>query len=454
MTDAALDLEGFSRQADEAGDARIARFAERESEHAVERVAHLLDELLRWKPGVHPPPAELAADFAEPEALPEWAERHGGRERLARAQRLFAEREAAAFVVLGFASLPACYRQPQIAELLASSGRLAAQVFRRLRETADFVSAVMHPGAFEPNGLGFAWCRKVRVVHAAMRFLARHDPPESASPTGLELQDFLLRRSFAPGDPEPIDQSELAFVLQTFGHLTVRGLRTLRIRLTPDEAADFLFLWSVVGHLLGIRDELLPLPTAAARAGALEERARFLYETIDAWNRAPSGVSDSGRLLTATLIVTMREAMLRAVPTLAMLQRCVGRPHPLRWLPRGVVDGIDRALRVVVSTSPRSFVRLLLGASAANELGVDRAPLLHYLGHQVAFFVAGRVLSRSANPVRVPLQRARTPAELGRRDVVLLLGRRLDRWRRLRPPPFHGLESSSRVRRRAEQPVE
>lgn len=307
-----------------------------------------------------------------------------------------------------------------------------------MRETADFVSGVTDPGAFEANGLGFAWCRKVRLVHAAMRFLARHAPPASESPTGRELQDFLLRRSFAPGDPEPIDQSELAFVLQTFGHLTVRGLRTLRIQVTPAEAADFLFLWSVVGHLLGIQDELLPRPDDGTPIGALEERARFLYDTIDAWNRDRAGVSDSGRLLTATLIVTMREAMLRAVPTLALLQRCVGGAHPLRWLPRGVVERIDRVLRDVVSTAPRSFVRLLLGRSAANELGVDRAPLLHYLGHQLVFLVASRVLSRSAKPVRIPLQRARTPAEYCRRDAVLLLGRRMDRFRRLRPPPFGG----------------
>jgi hypothetical protein len=436
VSDAPLDLAALARQADAAGDAQLARFAQREPQGAVERVSDLLDELLRWKPGVGSPPAELTLDLAKPLALPDWAERHGGLERLGRAQRLFAERQTPAFVVLGFASLPACYRQPEIAELLASSGRLSVQVFRRLRETADFVDAVTQPGAFEPDGLGFAWCCKVRLVHAAMRFLARHQPPESTSPTGRELQDFLLRRSFTPGDPEPIDQNELAFVLQTFGYLTVRGLRALRIRLATDEAADFLFLWSVVGHLLGIRDELLPRPAEGAHAEALEERARYLYDTIDAWNHARAGISDSGRLLTATLIVTMREAMLRAAPSLAVLQRCVGRAHPLRWLPRRVVDSIDRALRIVVSSAPRSFVRLLLGRRAAEELGVDRAPLLHYLGHQVAFLVAGRVASRSAKPVRVPRHWARTPAEFCRQDAVLLLGRRLNRWRRLRPPPF------------------
>lgn len=438
MSGAALDLAAFAHQADDSADARIAALAGREREPAIARVSQLLDELLRWRPGERPPPDALKHDFAERVPLPEWALRHGGYERLQRAQQLFAEREMAAFVVLGFASLPACYRQPQIAELLASSGRLAVQVFRRLRETADFVGAVARPGAFEPNGLGFLWCRKVRLVHAAMRFLARLEPPLEPSPTGHELQDFLLRRPYTTDDPEPIDQNELAFVLQTFAHLTVRGLRTLRIRLTTDEAADWLFLWSVVGHLLGVRDDLLPRPAAGDRPDALEARARQIYESIDAWNHAREGVSDSGRLLTATLIVSMREVLLRAAPSLADLQSCVGRWHPLRCLPHGAISGIDRARRALLASAPRSFIRLLLGRRGAQELGVDRAPLLHFLGHQVAFLLAGRVASRSAEPPAVPTQWARTPAELWRRNAVLILGRRIDGWRALEPPPFHG----------------
>jgi hypothetical protein len=443
VTNSAIDLATLSRRADPRADARIAALAGPDRGPAIGRVSLLLDQLLRWKPGEGSPPDALKEDFAERDPLPEWAMRHGGYERLRRAQEVFAQREMAAFVVLGFASLPACYRQPQIAELLAHSGRLAVQVFRRLRETADFVGAVARPGAFEPDGLGLLWCRKVRLMHAAMRFLARLEPEPVPSPTGHELQDFLLQRPYTPADSEPIDQSELAFVLQTFGHLSVRGLRALRIRLSPDEAADWLFFWSVVGHLLGVCDELLPRPDAGGGPDAIEARAQQLYETIDAWNHARGGVSDHGRLLTATLLVSMREALLRATPSLAVLQDGVGRWHPLRWLPRVAVERIDRMIRVVVSSAPRSFTRLMLGRRSAEELGVERAPLLHYLGHQVVFLVLGRLASR-AEPHGVPTDRARTPAELCRRDAVLWFGRHIDGWRALTPPPFPGREPRER----------
>jgi hypothetical protein len=148
------------------------------------------------------------------------------------------------------------------------------------------------------------------------RYLARHEPPADPDPTGRDLQDYLLRLPWAPEDPDPIDQCELAFVLQTFGYRVVRSLRSLRIRLTAEEADDWLFLWSVVGHLLGVRDELLPRPAQGDRSGALEARAQHVFESIDTWNRERAGVTESGRRLTATLLVSMREALRRATSSI------------------------------------------------------------------------------------------------------------------------------------------
>jgi hypothetical protein len=97
-------------------------------------------------------------------------------------------------------------------------------------------------------------------------------------------------------------------------------------------------------------------------------------------------------------------------------------------------------MRRVVTSAPSSFVRLFLGRRAADDLGVGRAPFLHYLGHQLAFVLAGRSrgpVQRAGEGLRsVPTQWARTPAQLVRRRAVLRFGERIDGWRKLPPPSF------------------
>lgn len=431
------DLAALSLVGDAEADERIAQLVAEAPDRGFERITLLLNEILQWKPDTDsPPPASIADDIDSPFELPAWAERAGGIERMQRAQSIFDAREIPSFVVLGFASLPACYRQPEIAELLGSTGRLSVQVFRRLRETADFVAAVTRPGAMTPGGQGVRWCRKVRFAHAAMRFIARLTPPERGTQSGHELQDFLLRRRFARKDPAPIDQTELAFVLQTFGYLSVRGLRTLRIRISDDEAEDMIFLWSVIGSLLGISDELLPIPDETRPDRSLLLQAKHLYEMLDRRNQGPGGVPDSGRLLTATLMVSMRSAMRKTVPRLAVLRRYFGTRGPLHWIPLPVIHWIDRRINSVISSAPRSFTRLLLGRRHAQELGVDRAPFLHFLGHQVAFALAGAFPRGGLPGAPVPRSWARSPAEFFRRGAAIGLGRRMNRWRGLPPPAF------------------
>lgn len=421
-----IDLSHWEQRAD----ARADDFVSTAAQGSVEHASALLDELLGWKPGQGQPPAEVRAFVQASAQLPAWAASPQAGARLERAQQAFEQREPFAFVVLGFGSLPACYRQPTIADLLAGSGRLGMQVYRRIRETADFVAGVMRPGAFGADGHGSQWCAKVRLVHASMRLLVRQEPPLESAPTGRELQDFLLRQRIGPDDPEPIDQAELAFVLQTFGHLAVESQRALRVRFTAAEAADHLFLWSLVGHLIGVEDELLPIaaPDSDTREEAdyLERRARFLFETIRA-HQLPRGqaVSDNGQLLAATLVVAMRGAMQRVVPPISKVAS---------WIPAAPARWIDRLVAEVVQSAPRSFVRLFLGRGPATDLGIDRAPLLHYLGHQVAFALTGWVARKSRGASRCPRTRAWTPAAFLRRAAVQALGEDLDGWRALPPP--------------------
>ena len=157
---------------------------------------------------------------------------------------------------------------------------------------------------------------------------------------------------------------------------------------------------------------------------------------LDRRNQGRGGVPDSGRLLTATLIVSMRGAMRRSVPRVAVLRRYFGARGPLRWIPLPVIRWIDRRMDSVISSAPRSFIRLLLGRRHAQELGVDRAPFFHFLGHQVAFALAGAFPRGGLPGTPIPRSWARTPAEYFRRGAAIGIGRRVGGWRRLPPPPF------------------
>ena len=50
---------------------------------------------------------------------------------------------------------------------------------------------------------------------------------------------------------------DLAFVLLTFGYLIPKGMETWGRKLPRAEKAAFLHLWRVVGHVMGIRDDLM-----------------------------------------------------------------------------------------------------------------------------------------------------------------------------------------------------
>jgi hypothetical protein len=344
------------------------------------RTSALLEELLRYRPGDELPsslPAPIAEFMHREPTLPAWADPV----RIERAQRRFGELELEVFFVLGFASLPACYSVPSIAEVLIGSGRLAAQVFRRINETADFTTAILTPGGLEAGAPGRLWCLKLRLVHAAMRSLARAQP-SLEGPTGQELQDFLLRTDFTRRDQTPISPVELAYVLQTFAHLVVHTLPKLGVELSAQERTDYLHLWSVVGAWIGIDERLLP-----QRTETLELDTREFYHRIAAANRRSS---DSGRLLAATLMVVMTRAIWQAVPSLAALRRSqhglVSRA--LRLLPVRLVQGLDRGLGELIVSMPRSWIRTLIGRGAAADLGIGRAPLLHAVGHRFALLVA------------------------------------------------------------------
>jgi hypothetical protein len=113
-------------------------------------------------------------------------------------------------------------------------------------------------------GRGFLTARKVRFLHSSIRFMLRHPdrmraharaahPPQTLTDRIAESLGAWDQAAFGT----PINQEELAFGLLSFGYLIPLGLEGMGCRIARDRKEAFLHLWRVVGHVMGIREDLM-----------------------------------------------------------------------------------------------------------------------------------------------------------------------------------------------------
>lgn len=267
--------------------------------------------------------------------------------------------------VLGTYSLPILYIDPEIATTLQESEQLLAHVRRRLEDTLAFFESVMSPGSLDAGGLGLKWIRRVRLTHAVARDLVLN---------GRHRIAFSDVVGPVP-NTMPLDQLELALVLQTFSWVMIDGLDKMRWPMPSDQHADHVHVWSAIGWMLGIDELLLPHGTqAVADAQGLFEQLRDeqLQRPIP-MTKNPKDPGDtwmSGRLLTAALLTMLVQLQRENIPV---------KWHPLLkcW------PSLDEAVQQL----PRILVRRLCGISAARCLRVSRAPLLQLLICEIARMV-------------------------------------------------------------------
>jgi hypothetical protein len=410
------DLRRLRRRGDDEADPLVNRLA---AEYGIDAVAGLLDVLLRWDPQqVLPTSAEVprearleAERFLHQPYLLDGAIAEGiDWTRIDRAQSLFQQFQMSGLRVRGCASLPACYALPGVASVLMGSGRLSAQVTRRLQDTISFLTTVMTPEALNPkdaegaSGRGTMWVRKVRLMHALMRCLTLQDatafstrPDDRASNALLKLDWSRIGRSEAT----PISQVELAFVLLTFSWLVVRGFHLLGVPMTDDEKDDHIYTWAVIGHALGIDDVLRP--RTASDAYELFALIRDEYEV---------GTED-GRLLVAALTVFIVNRQRQAIQ--AFLPRERG---PLLT---GFINLFKPFGDACLESLARTLVRQLSGKQTANRLWVSRAPFIHW--------VVGKILRSGMTLIQMNQAKDWVPFALSgrRREKGLpgMIGRRL-----------------------------
>jgi hypothetical protein len=213
-------------------------------------------------------------------------------------------------VMLACYALPLCYAGPSVARELRRTGQLRSAHLRRVLDAAQMVGEVMVGAGLLPGGSGVAAAQKVRLRDAVVRHLLR---------TGPEGWNAALG--------EPLSQEDKVGALLCFSYGVLDGLKKLGIPASEEEAEAYLHTWNVAGHLMGVRDDLLPRDLADAEA---------LWDALARRRFAPS---PEGRELIAALVEMMEDIV-----------------------PGDPLDGL-----------PGAMMRHLMGDALADTLGVPPA---------------------------------------------------------------------------------
>ncbi len=231
-------------------------------------------------------PGPVKAYFEEEAQLPVWAQPS----QMKMGAQFFQKYGESILSLLGFLSLPYCYAAADGAQVLVLSKKIYEDPRQRLLETGQFVLDVMDPKAFEPEGKGFTSILKVRLMHATVRYhLSKSD-------------------RWNPDWGLPVNQEDMGGTNGSFSWLSLRGLRKADILFDKRLGDAYLHLWNVIGHLMGVRKELLPENGKAAfwldkrikerhfrksEAGVVltQSLLRFFRENTE--NRFPEGFIES-----------------------------------------------------------------------------------------------------------------------------------------------------------------
>jgi hypothetical protein len=235
------------------------------------------------------------------------------------------------FLLLACASLPECYVDRLGMPVLFLTQKLNEDITRRVIETSKYVVDVLSRDGFSPAGRGLASARKVRLMHAATRYLILNTD-EATLAEGLPpgLVEHLKTVDWREELGLPINQEDLAYTLQTFAWVSIRGMRDLKADLEPHEEEAIVHCWNVSGHYMGIDRDLLP---------ASVDEAEELFNMIKA---RVAGESIEGKSMTAAI--------------LEFAEKNIKLRH--------------------FEAAPRVLTRYLIGDETADMLGLP-APTLH-----------------------------------------------------------------------------
>jgi squalene cyclase len=270
--------------------------------------------------------------------LPLWADA----KKIELAQNFFVEHCWQIAFSLFCASLPAAYAAGHGAEVLVRTGGLTRNPRHRVMETAQFLFDVLPPGALSDAGRGMRAIQKVRLVHAAVR--------------SLMLQEQTWDMAWGV----PINQEDLAGTMLSFSEGVLSALEKMERSISTAQADAWIHYWRVIGHLMGVRSELLPKDRmdAGREAEAIAQ---------DQWRP-----SEAGRLLTRELVSLMAEL-------LPVRGGAIVATSAIRELaPPGCADHLDLPEHQLVDLLTRSGLAV---SRRLSRFGMprDKAGLLRWL---------------------------------------------------------------------------
>jgi hypothetical protein len=198
-------------------------------------------------------------------------------ELVARGQRFYRRQPWAVNVAFLLGSLPMSYGGAVGAKVLVGTGGLTERPQRRIFETALLIGELSEPDGLDdgfdgrPVGHGYLTVLRLRMLHAAVR-------------------RTLLGEGWDEADGPPVNQLDLLGSLWCFALTSLDALQKAGREVGDGEREAWVHLWSVIGHHLGVRPDLLPMGPAEAQ------------RCFDAVQRHQFGPSEEGRRLMAALI--------------------------------------------------------------------------------------------------------------------------------------------------------
>ena len=364
-----------------------------------------------WQPTSATLPPDMAkalqAYLQAGQTLPEWADRA----KIERAEALFMDYGALSCTLLFCSSLPECYVLPDLSAVLHMSGQLEQRTEYRIRMTAAMVFPVMLKGGLsQPQGSGIAQVLKVRLIHATIRNLILRGSPDAAMialgeqwhvpgagvlpPLPLVATSDMNQTLFAHGwklgeDGLPCNQEELAYTLLTFSYVFLRSMRRLDLGLPSADEEAYLHAWNVMGHVLGIRRELMAdtMPQAEALFAQIQTRGRT--ETVH-----PDARPALGDALMNAMEQVIPLRLLKPFPVLMTRLLC-GEPTASDIGLTGRVGWVSRVLFVIF--------RAITGAiDSVMRLVLPEFSLSRMMTRVLGYHVMKKILLDQTRPLKLP----------------------------------------------------
>ncbi|WP_330460198.1 DUF2236 domain-containing protein [Streptomyces sp. NBC_00820] len=356
MTRTETSMDALRQAGDELADATVAALFERGEVGKFNTLMRYVSTAGAPLPDGLP---DVAREYLEatsaPPAWVDWGE-------MEKARLFFIDNNVHISTALSFASMPACYVVPTVARLLSATHSLKYPS-KRMAETGQFTVYLMQPDAFEAGGRFVPAAQKVRLLHASIRHHLKRENRWDTASLGT-----------------PICQEDMIGGQMFFSLLALDSLHRLGIHMSAEGAEAYYYAWRVVGAMLGVDQDAVPMDLDEAR------------EFLDLYMIRHMGPSEEGAHLTRQLIDLYEEVVPGTLfdPIVSALIRYLVGDTCADWLqvPRTRWDGVVKAAPHLLGVLETIEDRSPLGAWALDRLGhltavlelssLTRGRVMHY----------------------------------------------------------------------------